>query len=93
MLQGHPIDEVARLFEDRLDTIVIPAGVAHKNLRASRDFLVVGAYPPGQSWDMNYGEAGERPDADQNIMRVPRPKKDPVFGRRGPLIDHWLTQD
>ena len=75
------------------DVIIIPAGVAHKNLGASRDFLVVGAYPPGQSWDMNYGEAGERPDADQNISRVPRPKTDPVFGRRGPLIDHWLTQD
>jgi len=75
------------------DVIIIPAGVAHKNLGASRDFLVVGAYPPGQSWDMNYGEAGERPSADQNISRVPRPNTDPVFGRRGPLIDHWLTQD
>jgi uncharacterized protein YjlB len=75
------------------DVILIPAGVGHKNLGASSDFLVVGAYPPGQSWDMNYGKAGERPAADRNIARVPLPQTDPVFGSLGPLIDHWLKQD
>jgi uncharacterized protein YjlB len=75
------------------DVILIPAGVGHKNLGADSDFLVVGAYPPGQNWDMNYGQAGERPAADQNIPSVPLPQTDPVFGSRGPLIDHWHQQD
>ena len=37
------------------DVIIIPAGVAHKNLGSSADFACVGAYPPGQTYDMNYG--------------------------------------
>ncbi len=71
------------------DVIVIPAGVAHKNLGSSGDFGVVGAYPHGQDWDMNYGKRGERPRADENIARVPLPKMDPVYGAAGPLIDKW----
>jgi uncharacterized protein YjlB len=49
--------------------------------------------PPGQHWDMNYGEVDERPRADQNIARVPLPHTDPVFRKSSPLIDHWLDQD
>ena len=75
------------------DVVVIPAGVAHKNLGASRDFRVVGAYPRGQRWDMCYGESGERPRADQNIARVPVPEADPVYGTDGPLIEYWPKQD
>jgi uncharacterized protein YjlB len=71
------------------DVVIIPAGVAHKNLGASQNFRVVGAYPRGQSWDMNYGNADERPRADQNIARVPLPGSDPVYGADGPLFDHW----
>lgn len=71
------------------DAIVIPAGVAHKNLGASDDFACVGAYPPGQDPDMNYGKAGERPKADENIAQVPLPYTDPIYGSDGPLIKHW----
>jgi uncharacterized protein YjlB len=71
------------------DVIVIPAGVAHKNLGASEDFGVVGAYPEGQEMDMNYGKPEERPRADQNIAQVLMPKMDPVFGENGPLNDKW----
>jgi uncharacterized protein YjlB len=71
------------------DVLVIPAGVAHKNLGASSDFGVVGAYPPGQDWDMNYGRPQERPLADENIARVPLPEMDPVHGAGGPLLEHW----
>ena len=73
----------------RDDVIVIPAGVAHKNLGAGSDFRVVGAYPLGQSPDMCYGKAGERPQADHKIVKVPLPQKDPVFGIGGPLTEHW----
>src|SRR5436190_22857705 len=71
------------------DVLVIPAGVAHKNLGASSDFGVVGAYPPGQDWDMNYGRPQERPVADENIARVALPKLDPVYGAGGPLLEQW----
>ena len=72
------------------DVIVIPAGVAHKRIDASADFLVVGAYPRGQRWDMNDGSAGERPGTDQNIRRVPLPSADPLEGVSGTLIQAWF---
>jgi uncharacterized protein YjlB len=71
------------------DVVVIPAGVGHKNLGATADFGVIGAYPRGQTWDICYGRTGERPRADKNIARVPLPSADPVFGRGGPLLAHW----
>jgi len=74
------------------DVIIIPAGVGHKNLGASNDFQVVGAYPPRQNVDMWYGKPGERPRTDQNIARLPLPATDPVFGKAGPLLDHWRAQ-
>ena len=85
-------DERVTLTVEPGDVIVIPAGVAHKNLGSSRDFGVVGAYPAGQQWDMNYGKAGERPEADENIAQVPLPEQDPVFGSDGPLVRSWLKK-
>jgi uncharacterized protein YjlB len=74
------------------DVIVIPAGVAHKNLGASSDFGVVGGYPGGAEWDMNYGRPNERPVTDENIARVEFPKMDPLYGSNGPLFQHWQPQ-
>jgi uncharacterized protein YjlB len=71
------------------DVVIIPAGVAHKNINSSYDFRVVGAYPAGQSWDMNYGKEGERPAADRDIASVPEPSTDPVYGDMGPLKELW----
>lgn len=71
------------------DVVVLPAGVGHKLLEASGDFLVVGAYPPGQDWDLKRGEPGERPGADRNIAAVPHPATDPVSGLDGPLTELW----
>jgi len=75
----------------RGDVIAIPAGVAHKNLGSRGDFRCVGAYAHGQSWDMNFGKDGERPQADENIAQVQLPSADPVFGEQGPLMDCWNT--
>lgn len=71
------------------DVVVIPAGVAHRRIRSSPDFGVVGAYPEGQRWDMCYGREGERPGTDRNISQVPDPATDPVFGVEGPLLKLW----
>ena len=77
----------------RGDVVIIPAGVAHKNLGSSRDFRVVGAYPRGQRWDMRYGKLGERPQADQNVANVALPASDPVYGIQGPLMNHWSREE
>ena len=73
----------------RGDVVVIPTGVAHKNLGATPDFCVVGAYPRGQRPDMCTGEEGERRRTDRNIARVARPEMDPVYGAGGPLLAQW----
>ncbi len=73
------------------DVLMIPAGVAHKELGFTTDFACVRAYPPGQHFDMNYGKEYERPAADQNIRKVDLPKTDPVYGQNGALLQHWQT--
>lgn len=65
------------------DGVMVPAGVAHKCLSAN-NFAVVGAYPNGQSPDMNYGEARERPKADLAIDALGLPPNDPVTGKAWP---------
>ncbi|HZV19972.1 MAG TPA: cupin domain-containing protein [Hyphomicrobiales bacterium] len=71
------------------DVAVLPAGTGHKRVSGAGRFLVVGAYPPGQDWDLLRGEPGERPAALRNIERVPLPNSDPVFGGDGPLTRLW----
>ncbi|RUT35013.1 cupin domain-containing protein [Arsenicitalea aurantiaca] len=71
------------------DVIVIPAGVAHRRISASSDFLVVGGYPPGQDWNLLRGAPGDRPKADAEIAAVPLPATDPVSGAKGPLLQKW----
>lgn len=73
------------------DVAIIPAGVGHRNIGSSDDFAVVGAYPRGQTWDMNYGVAAERPTVLKNIQKVPLPQTDPIFGKTGPLLEHWVA--
>jgi uncharacterized protein YjlB len=62
----------------RGDVLVLPAGVAHKNLRPRRYLRCVGAYPEGKAYDMQFGAPGERPDVDARIAAVPMPLRDPV---------------
>lgn len=72
------------------DVLVIPAGVAHKNLGQENDAGVVGAYPNGRDYDMNYGKSGERPKADEHIAQVPVPEHDPL-GLTDGLTKIWKT--
>lgn len=71
------------------DVVVIPAGVAHKNLDNENDVICVGGYPTGVDYDMNYGMPEERPKADIAIAKLEIPDSDPVFGSYGPLVQTW----
>lgn len=72
------------------DVVVIPAGVAHKSLNAGNDLVVVGAYPHGQEhYDICRGKREERLCADKNVVGVPIPASDPLYGPEGPLLEHW----
>lgn len=72
------------------DVLIIPAGVAHRNLQNEKDIKCVGAYPEGKDYDMKYGKSAELEVAFRNIEKVPMPLKDPVFGLSGGLIKYWI---
>ena len=75
----------------RGDVLIIPAGVAHKNLGKENDVKCVGAYPGGIQYDMRYGKTEDRPAADLTIKNVLKPDKDPVLGTQpGGLVDQWI---
>jgi uncharacterized protein YjlB len=71
------------------DIIIIPAGVAHKNLMEENALACIGAYPDGRDYDMHYGNEGERPGTDRNIAAVPIPDFDPLFGKNAGLSEIW----
>jgi uncharacterized protein YjlB len=73
------------------DVVVLPAGTGHKCLSASGDLLVIGAYPPGQEWDVLRGAPSDRPGALGRIRRVPLPEADPIHGEDGPLMAMWAA--
>jgi uncharacterized protein YjlB len=69
------------------DIAVLPTGTGHCRLEQSADFLVVGAYPRGQSWDI----CRQAPDvsATARMGTLPFPDVDPVMGANGPLTRLW----
>jgi uncharacterized protein YjlB len=78
---GHRLDVYAG------DGIVLPTGTGHCKLAASSDFLVVGAYPPDQHWDIC--RTAPSREAVTRMRHLAFPKSDPVFGVKGPLATIW----
>lgn len=71
------------------DVAVLPCGTGHCRLDASADFLVIGAYPEGETWDI----CRQAPDAamQERMKHVQFPPSDPVHGRGGALVGLWRT--
>lgn len=84
---GGPENDPVRI--EKGDLVVLPAGIAHKKIDSGGGFAVVGAYPDGKSYDMNYGNPEEVKNARQNIAKVPMPEKDPALGKGGKMFDYW----
>jgi uncharacterized protein YjlB len=70
------------------DVAILPAGTGHQCIAASKDFLVVGAYPPSGTYD-ECTKSEEHARALKTIPKVGRPRKDPVYGPKGPLLSAW----
>jgi len=68
------------------DVLILPAGTGHKREAASADFLLVGAYADGRDWDICRGEPDQLARVLDNIGAVPKPRRDPVLGAAGPLV-------
>lgn len=69
------------------DVLVLPAGTSHYLLRGEPGYLVVGAYPVGQHWDI----CRSAPDTAtvERMHTLPFPKSDPLTGRGGDLVNAW----
>lgn len=69
------------------DIALLPVGTGHCRIEAASDFLVVGAYPDGQDWDL----CRTAPDsaALRRIRTLSFPNSDPVAGANGPTTRLW----
>ena len=75
------------------DVAILPAGTGHQCLSASRDFSVVGAYPPGPKMHVTLPTPENHRKALTTIPAVELPQTDPVMGKDGPLVRLWSRPD
>ena len=76
----------------RGDVVVLPAGTGHECVSARDDFLVVGAYPPTGTYDVCRTSSEEHAKALKSVAKVVPPRRDPVYGKAGPLLKLWKRQ-
>ena len=71
------------------DVVVLPAGTGHRQVSASADLLVVGAYPDHSEIDQKRPGQIDHARAVAAVAAVPLPQQDPVRGAGGPLTTLW----
>lgn len=71
------------------DVAVIPAGVGHRKLEASADFLMAGGYPPGQEGNIIRPGDLDVDRAMAEIRDVALPMTDPITGRADGVVASW----
>lgn len=71
------------------DVCVIPAGVGHRRLGSSPDFLMAGGYPPDQEGNIvRIGDLDEATIA-REIAAVALPQADPISGGPDGVVAAW----
>ena len=86
---GGPAGRTATLSAG--DVVVIPAGVAHRNVGQSNRLAVVGAYPGGADYDTRRGDPAEYEVAKEAAASVSPDVGDPVTGGDGALKRLWAA--
>lgn len=71
------------------DVLLLPAGVAHKLIKASEDFQIIGAYPDDKEPDMQKGDLKHYLEIKKRTRKVRVPEYDPVKSSQGGVIEHW----
>ncbi|GGI33115.1 hypothetical protein [Bradyrhizobium guangdongense] len=71
------------------DVAILPAGTGHQCIKASEDFCVIGAYPPGAKMEITRPTPENHAEALETIPKVARPPADPVTGKHGALMRLW----
>ena len=77
---------------NKVGDVHIPAGTGHQCLEASKNFTAVGACPPTGTYDECGPTAEEHERGVKSVRKVGRPRKDPLFGRNGPLLKVWKAK-
>jgi uncharacterized protein YjlB len=70
------------------DVLVLPTGTGHCRIKASDDFLVIGAYPANEHWDIC--RTAPTPEVLERMRHVRFPASDPLTGVSGALPQLWL---
>ncbi|WP_353062750.1 cupin [Tunturibacter psychrotolerans] len=70
------------------DVLVLPTGTGHCRISASHDFLVIGAYPENEHWDICRSTAS--PETLASMRKIRFPQSDPLTGSSGALPKLWI---
>lgn len=74
------------------DAVLLPAGTGHQRLSSRGNLLVIGAYPPGPSYDLIRAGEGDAQLLRARIRAVPKPAADPIGGAGGVMTAAWAAE-